>query len=309
MLALSTAGALAAVLPSCSTQKPGSQITEEPPIEEPYELDSYGYDPDVPEPVAPEPPVRRGEVPPAATVPTEWLPPVGRQTMPNCFVWGSVYGLATFYAARKSRIPPTSPDRVAAPDYAYIRYEIANKTEQNDCHGGQITRCLNWLQDNGGTPSLAAAPNHLKQGPRSSCEVNWEKYGGQTIPPDAKFLIPEYKSTKITGPNGLDNLRMVIASGVPVVFGANLYTDFSGYRGAHSPYVGSGKFAQDRNGKKLGHVMLIVGYDDAYSPTTGAVRVQNSFGKRWGKDGFVWMAYETLEVIAQGTGVYVPESA
>jgi hypothetical protein len=119
MLALSAAGALAVALPSCGSQEQS---------EEPYELASYGYDPDVPEPGRPEPPRRLDKVPPAASVRGEWLPPVGRQTMPNCFVWGSVYGLATFYAARSSGTAPTTPDRQAGPDYAYIRYEFANKT-------------------------------------------------------------------------------------------------------------------------------------------------------------------------------------
>jgi hypothetical protein len=69
--------------------------------------------------------------------------------MPNCFVWASVYGLATFYAARKSQQPPAGPDRQAGPDYAYIRSEMANKIADKTCQAGQITKCLNWLQSNG----------------------------------------------------------------------------------------------------------------------------------------------------------------
>jgi C1A family cysteine protease len=48
--------------------------------------------------------------------------------------------------------------------------------------------------------------------------------------------------------------------------------------------------------------MLIVGYNDAYTTTTGAVRVQNSFGTGWGDNGFVWIAYNALESMAQGEG-------
>jgi hypothetical protein len=300
MLALSAAGALAVALPSCGSQEQS---------EEPYELASYGYDPDVPEPGRPEPPRRLDKVPPAASVRGEWLPPVGRQTMPNCFVWGSVYGLATFYAARRSGTAPTTPDRQAGPDYAYIRYEFANKNADNVCHGGQITKCLDWLQSNGGTPSLAAAPNHRKQGPKSSCVVNWSEYGSQTIPPDPMFRIPDYKLTQITGADGLNNLRTVIASGMPIAFGTSLYTDFPHYRGKRSPYVGNGQVSHHGNGTKAGHVMLIVAYDDAYTTTTGAVRIQNSWGTGWGEKGFVWMAYDTLEKLAQGKGIYVPDSA
>jgi hypothetical protein len=300
MLTLAVAGAIGWALPSCSGEAKG---------DEPEELADYGYDPEVQEPGAVEAPGRQAKVPAAASVRAEWLPPVGRQTLPNCFVWGAVYGLATFYAARKSQRPPTSLDRRAGPDYAFIRYEMANRIGDNTCEGGQITKCLNWLQSNGGTPSLAAAPNYPKRGSTPSCDINWSEYGSRAIPPDPSFCIPEYKVTTITGPDGLNNLRTVIASGVPIAYGTHLYTDFSRYRGAPSPYVGNGQWAQNRNGKKAGHVMLIVGYDDARTTTTGAIRVQNSFGTGWGENGFAWIAYDALESMAQGQGVYVPASA
>jgi hypothetical protein len=124
MLALSAVGALAATLPSCSSHHRHSsapQTSNPPPNDDEYELDNEGYDPQAGEPATPEPPRRPGEVPRAASVRTEWLPPVGRQTVSNCFVWSTVYGLATFYAARKSQIPPTTPDLQAAPDYTYVR--------------------------------------------------------------------------------------------------------------------------------------------------------------------------------------------
>lgn len=300
MLALAAAGAVGLALPSCGGEAKG---------DEPDELAEYGYDPDVPEPGTVETPGRVAKVPPAASVRAEWLPPVGRQTMPNCFVWASVYGLATFYAARKSQTPPTSPDRQAAPDYAYIRSEMANHIADKTCRGGQITKCLNWLQSNGGTPSLAAAPNLLRRGATSSCDVNWSEYGSRTIAPDPSFHLPAYKLTAITGQDGLSNLRAVIASGTPLAYGTSLYTDFAHYRGTPSPYVGNGQWAQNRNGKKVGHVMLVVGYNDAYTTKTGAVRVQNSVGTSWGENGFVWITYDALEKMAQGQAVYVPVSA
>lgn len=300
MLALAAAGALGLAVPACSVAKG----------DEPEELAEYGYDPDVPEPGAVETPGHLAKVPAAASVRNEWLPPVGRQTMPNCFAWASVYGLATFYAARKSQTPPTTPDRQAGPDYAYIRSEMANKIADKTCHGGQITKCLNWLRSNGGTPSLAAAPNYLRRGPTTSCDVNWSEYGSQTIPPDPSFNIPEYKVTTITGQGGLNNLRAIIASGMPIAYGTSLYTDFAHYRGTSAPYAGNGQWVQNRRtGKRAGHVMLIVAYNDAYTAKTGAVRVQNSFGTRWGDNGFVWIAYNALEAMSQGRGVYIPLAA
>ena len=296
MLALS-AGALMAALTACGTDK-----SEEP------ELLDYGYDPDVPESVTPQPPPPLTTVPRAASVNTAWLPPVGKQTMPNCYVWAAVYGLATFCASHKSQTPPTSLARQASPDYTYIRYEQAHGIGENTCVGGKITKCLDWVRSNGGTPSLAAAPNLRGQRRKSSCGVNWTAYGSRTIPPDSSFVVPDYKVTRITGPNGLNNLRSVIASGMPIVYGTSLYTDFAHYNGRPAPYTGNGRLAY-HNGKKVGHVMLIIAYDDDYTANTGAVRIQNSFGTGWGSAGFVWIAYHALETMAQGHGVYAPISS
>lgn len=294
MLALAAAASLSAALPACATE-----------AEEPYELTAYGYDPDVPEPGSPEIPKPLDMLPSAASVNTDWLPPVGRQTMPNCFVWATVYGLATFHAARTSNTPPSTPARLAGPDYAYIRYQLAHKLTENTCQGGQIVKCLNWLRANGGTPSLATAPNIGRRKSSSSCEANWAEYGARIIDPDPIFRIPEHKMTRITGPDGLNHLRTVIAKGMPVAFGVNLYSDFPHYRGAPSPYAGNGQWMHNASGKKVGHVMVITAYDDARG--AGAVRIQNSFGRRWGERGFMWMAYDTLEKMAQGIGVYIPQ--
>lgn len=80
MLVFAAAGALGLALPYCSGEAKG---------DEPEELVEYGYDPNVPEPGTVETPGHLVKVPAAASVRAEWLPPVGRQTMPNCFVWAS----------------------------------------------------------------------------------------------------------------------------------------------------------------------------------------------------------------------------
>jgi hypothetical protein len=98
-----------------------------------YETHDYGYDPSIPEPVTPTVPPRLAELPSEATVDQDWLPPVGKQTMPNCYVWGSVYGLATFWAAQASQTPPTSPRQQGAPDYTYIQVEMAQGISPNTC--------------------------------------------------------------------------------------------------------------------------------------------------------------------------------
>ncbi|GAB3011710.1 hypothetical protein [Mycobacterium bourgelatii] len=94
-----------------------------------------------------------------------------------------------------------------------------------------------------------------------------------------------------TAPQGLDNLRTVIVSGMPIVFGTHPYNDFPHYRGGRQPYEGNGQLMHIK-GKRVCHMMLIVAYDDDFTEKVGAVRIQNRFGNRWGKKVFVWMAYD-----------------
>lgn len=44
---------------------------------------------------------------------------------------------------------------------------------------------------------------------------------------------------------------------------------------------------------KGGHAVMAVGYDDGrkIGPTAGALLIRNSWGKRWGQDGYGWLPY------------------
>jgi hypothetical protein len=276
-----------------------------------YDTLDFGYDPSVPEEPRPGPLPGPEEPPPFAMVNLTLLPPVGQQHMPNCFVWSSAYGAATFWAARMSNTPPATPNLQAAPDYTYIKVQIANNVDTGKCIGGQITSVFSFLLGNDGTPSLEAAPNIVPN--NEPCSANWDAYGpqGSTIPPGSpNFKIPGYYTTNILGPEGLKRMRRVIASGIPLVYGTRLYTDFAHYKGKHTPYIGSGIYSVNQTTKKwVGHCMLIIGYDDAYpgphGAPLGAVYIQNSFGSAWGTRGYVWMAYPTFQAMAEGTAFHI----
>lgn len=272
-----------------------------------YDTFDFGYDPSVAEEPRPRLAPQPAALPSSAMVNQTFLPPVGKQTLPNCFVWSSAYGAATFWAAQSSNTPPTTSNLQASPDYTYIKLEIAHGLN-GSCVGGQITKVLGFLESNNGAPSLQAAPNN------QTCSENWTAYGpqGKTIAPGSpSFAIPGYSSTTVTGPDGLNNMRSIIASGVPLAYGTYLYTDFPSYDGAVTPYVGSGVYLVNKNtGAWAGHCMLIIGYNDAYQAsdgsTIGAVYIQNSFGPDWGSNGYVWMAYPTFQAMAQGTAFLIP---
>ena len=103
------------------------------------------------------------------------------------------------------------------------------------CVGGKFGPVFAFLSSNGGTASLSSAPN---LGP---CSANWAAYGPGTtqIAADGSFAIPGVGVTSISdGAQGLNNMRAVIASGVPLAYGTRLYTDFPHYGGTPTPMSG-----------------------------------------------------------------------
>ncbi len=270
-----------------------------------YDTLDFGYDPSVPENIPVITPPRPATAPPPKNnVNPQWLPPVGKQTTPSCFVWASTYGLATFAAAQANNLDPTQAGNQASPIYTYIKVQEQQGKMNDTCSGGKIVWCLDFLKSNGGTASMSAAPNE------TGCTAAWTSWGNTTLSPDPIFQITGWTAMSVEGSAGLDNMRSVITAGTPFAFGAWLYSDFAHYAGSPVPYVGNGQWAQGPNGK-VGHVMVVIGYDNSCGPN-GAVLVQNSFGSSWGSQwngagGYVWIDYNTFQAMAQGTGVYITQ--
>lgn len=269
-----------------------------------YETENYGYDPSVPEniPLVP-PPKPATPYTSRANVNPAWLPPVGYQTTPSCFVWATTYGLATFAAAKVNNLDPNDMANQASPIYTYIKVQELQGVASGTCSPGRILWCLDFMQLNGGTASMAAAPNEYYCGPA------WTSWGAHTLSPNWMFQPMAWAGVELTGPEGLDNLYNLIALGIPIAYGCWLYTDFKTYAGSPVPYVGNGIWAVGANGSKVGHVMMIIGYDQNLGPN-GSILIQNSFGPSWGgqwngNGGYVWMDCNTFQTTAQCGGYYI----
>lgn len=270
-----------------------------------HETFDYGYDPSIAEDVPLVAPPRPSAAPPSqANVYPDWLPPVGQQTTPSCYVWSSAYGCATFAAAQLNSLDPTQAANQASPIYTYIKIQEIQDTLQGVCVGGRIAWSFDFLKSNGGTASMQDAPS------LQGCASAWSTWGGpKTAPVSWLFQTLAWSGMTLQGDAGLANLRAVISTGTPIVYGTYLYTDFPTYAGTPSPYVGSGKWLYNKKtGKKAGHCMMIIGYDD----TMGAVLIQNSFGSAWGgqwngNGGYIWMSYATFQATLQGGGAYITQ--
>ena len=88
-------------------------------------------------------------------------------------------------------------------------------------------------------------------------------------------------------PRKLPTLKACLASGYPFVFG------FWVYQSLHSPEVsrtGRAGMPDKHDKKRGGHAVLAVGYDDAEQHFI----LRNSWGKKWGMEGYFTFPYEYL---------------
>jgi hypothetical protein len=105
-----------------------------------------------------------------------------------------------------------------------------------------------------------------------------------------RYTIADYVTLFGRGDKNKANLtvRMVkksLAEGRPVIIGMNTPNSFMEAEGVWQPRESS----DDYYG---GHAMCVVGYDDERSG--GAFEVMNSWGRKWGNGGFIWIPYKTF---------------
>lgn len=271
----------------------------------PSDVNGYGYDPTVHE-VRPVTRPRYVETLPSShSVPSKFLPPVGQQgTTENegypgsCCAWATTYGLATFTAAKAGKVDPSTPAGQASPAFIYIQVLNANGAASGTCGDTSFESYFELLAFNG-TPSMQTATYV------ANCAQLWQKYGNANPTHDAAFEIGPIKWVDVSD---LDSVKQVLASDRALAYGTHLYTDWPDYQGNPVPYVGNGDPKIGKNGKPVGHCMLIIGYDDNKGGEgVGAVLIQNSQGTAWGSNGYVWMAYETFQALAEGQACYVAD--
>jgi hypothetical protein len=260
--------------------------------------DGFGYDPTTREPLDPIVVGGATTVPVRAAVDPTLLPPVGQQgtdrapgSPGSCAAWSSVYGLATFAAARAGKVDPASATGCASPAEIFVQALQLEGATSATCAGSRFGSYFALLA--AGTPALSSAPYE------PNCAWLWNQYCTAPVPPDSRFTLT---GVACVATDDLDSIKQVIAAGGAMAYGTRLYTDWVGYIGVQVPYVGNGTIMYGKNGRPAGHCMLIIGYDD----DLGAVLLQNSQGVAWGSKGYVWMAYDTFQALAQGQAFFVP---
>jgi C1A family cysteine protease len=95
----------------------------------------------------------------------------------------------------------------------------------------------------------------------------------------------------------LDLIKAFIVAGFPSMFG---FTVFNSIRQARND--GKIPFPCRRERVLGGHAIIALGFNDEIeienqicgAKTTGALLIRNSWGKRWGKEGYGWLPYKYI---------------
>lgn len=204
---------------------------------------------------------------------SKFAPPVKSQgRIGSCSAWSTVYYARTILEGQERLWDPALPEHEFSPLFTYLQITGGQNL------GTSITDHMQILQKQGGV--TFAEFNNVDDLSR--------------MPPESLMTrsdnpkVVSYKSLpRVDGHIDLTAVKKILADGIPVVGGFELFEDFDNYKGGvyrtlSGPSIG-------------GHAMVIVGYDDA----KGALHIINSWGTQWGEQGHLWLSYESAEAMTK----------
>jgi len=85
----------------------------------------------------------------------------------------------------------------------------------------------------------------------------------------------------------LHSIKSCLAEGYPIIFGFAVFESFEAPSVVETGIMPLPTVVEKLKG---GHAVMAVGYDD----TTRMVKVRNSWGAKWGQNGYFWMPYSYI---------------
>ncbi|WP_286912531.1 C1 family peptidase [Flavobacterium sp. UBA4197] len=223
-----------------------------------------------------------------------YLPPVGNQGNQNsCVAWAIAYGAQTYYAKKgKDNWTFTNSSGQLNYDNLFSPSFVYNQINGGVDNGSSYINALNLLKDQGVCTwnSMPYSDNDFRSVPTQMAKqqaVNFkiERY----------FRLGERQ-------NLFSDVKEQLANSHPVI--ASAISDINYLRGGYgnnpnTPYVWQtiGNFDP-----RMGHAILIVGYDD----NRQAFKFLNSYGKTWGNDGFGWISYSVFNGVVKQAFIMKP---
>lgn len=211
---------------------------------------------------------------------SEYMPPVGHQGfVGSCAAWSTNYAARSYY-----QLYLDESGIIFSPSFVY---DYLNK-ESNCSNGLFLNEVLDFMKYTG---SISIDDYPIRQ---ESCILlpqfnslldkakKYKIYDWIALPYDESGLI-------------LDNIKGLVHDRHPVVIGALASDQYDSIQKGEIFY-GINLPEPLNQIKELpegvyGHAMIVVGYDDQKS----AFKVMNSWGNKWGDDGYFWFDYDSFK--------------
>ncbi|WP_336688509.1 MULTISPECIES: C1 family peptidase [unclassified Chryseobacterium] len=226
-----------------------------------------------------------------------YLPPVGNQGNQNsCVAWAIAYGAQTYYAKKvKENWSFTNSNGQLNYDNLFSPSFVYNQINGGVDNGSSYINALNLLKNQGVCTwsSMPYSDNDFRSAPtqtakRQAINFKIERY----------FRLGERQ-------NLFSDVKEQLANSHPVI--ASAISDINYLRGGYgnnpnTPYVWQtiGNFDP-----RMGHAILIVGYDD----NRQAFKFLNSYGNTWGNNGFGWISYSVFNGVVRQAFTMKPSFA
>jgi len=204
--------------------------------------------------------------------------PLSQGRQPSCVGWASGYGARTILNAIKKGWKNNTPlinKNIFSP--AFVYNTIKFKTDVYCKKGSYIADAM-FLIKNYGITFWNDFPYSDQK-----CQSKPTEYGFKLA---AYNKIATYlKLANWDNQTNLANkVKKALANKNPVVIGMRISSSF---------YKVNGVWSGVQVGNVGGHAMVVIGYDD--NKYGGAFELMNSWGTRWGNNGFGWVRYADFE--------------
>lgn len=209
------------------------------------------------------------------------FPPVGNQgRLGSCVTFAITYAYKTYQEGLDQKWDVSTNDHIFSPAYVYNQVHADNSPGGGGCNFSTV---FNLLKRQGCTTlsdmPYDGTPNGWKTQPTEAQRANAAKY--------------KAKSWYRAQSGDYNEIKAHIAAGNAVVIGIDVYPDFDRLSPSNPIY-------DDASGKSRGgHALCVAGYDDSKR----AIKIVNSWGTKWGFDGYGWISYDYIE--SQNTPIYV----
>ncbi|MFG0265200.1 MAG: C1 family peptidase [Rhodopirellula sp. JB055] len=193
-----------------------------------------------------------------------YLPIPGKQSQNDCVAWAVAYSTYTCQISQERRRKPTFASDHFSPEYVYD--QISSNGE-----GVTVLRAIEFLKLNG-----------------CASRANVDHANGDALP-NAAVEASTFKLLENTRARNLDEIKLYLHEGFPVILIVRMETDFRDDASDGSPY----QWTTDPSADANYHAVTAVGYDDQKR----ALRLMNSWGTQWKDQGFCWASYNNFDSI------------